>query len=165
MLRRLKCERGVAMVEFALVLPLLLLLILGMTDFGKAFNYWVDETHLANEGARIAAVACGGTTCPNGNLAQYIQSQADTAELRNGGTQWLPQKAQVCITLPQNPATGTSGQLGDPVQVTVTATYHWLPLVANALPRSLQTATIQGTSTMRLEAAASLTSGLTGCSS
>src|SRR6266550_4310535 len=49
-------DRGVALVEFALVLPLILLLLLGMIDFGKAFNYWNDETHLANEAARFAAV-------------------------------------------------------------------------------------------------------------
>ena len=49
-------ESGVAITEFALVLPLLLLLLLGMIDFGKAINYWIDETHLANEGARWAAV-------------------------------------------------------------------------------------------------------------
>ena len=46
-------ERGVALVEFALVLPLLLVLLLGMIDVGKAVNYWNDETHLANEAARF----------------------------------------------------------------------------------------------------------------
>ena len=42
--------------EFALVLPLLLLLVFGMLDFGKAYNYWNDATHLTAEGARYAAV-------------------------------------------------------------------------------------------------------------
>ena len=37
-------ESGQALVEFALVLPLLLLLVLGMVDFGKAYNYWNDVT-------------------------------------------------------------------------------------------------------------------------
>jgi Flp pilus assembly protein TadG len=49
-------ESGAVLVEFVLVLPLLLVLLFGMLDFGKAFNYWIDETHLANEGARFAAV-------------------------------------------------------------------------------------------------------------
>ena len=43
-------EAGVALVEFALVLPLLLVILFGMLDFGKAFNYWIDTTHLANSG-------------------------------------------------------------------------------------------------------------------
>src|SRR5919199_6301171 len=72
-LSRCREDRGVALTEMALVLPLLLLLILGMIDFGKAINYWIDNTHLANAGARLAVVngnpcaTAGSTsTCPNG---------------------------------------------------------------------------------------------------
>src|ERR687888_909114 len=76
-LRRCRDERGVALTEMALVLPLLLLLLLGMIDFGKAINYWLDETHLANEGARWAAVGNwpgkGTISLPN-----YILGQGDT---------------------------------------------------------------------------------------
>ena len=54
---RVRGERGTAMVEMALVLPWLLLLLLAMIDFGKAINYWIDETHLANEGARWATIS------------------------------------------------------------------------------------------------------------
>ena len=53
---RLGREEGQATVEFAIVIPLLLLLIVGIIEFGKAFNYWIDLNHLANEGARWAAV-------------------------------------------------------------------------------------------------------------
>ena len=64
--RELVRQEGVALIEFALVLPLLLLLVLGVIDFGKAFNYKNDETHLANQAARYAAVnsctGCGGQT-------------------------------------------------------------------------------------------------------
>ena len=49
-------ERGTSLTEFALVLPVLLLLLLAMVDFGKAVNSWIDQTHLANEGARMAMV-------------------------------------------------------------------------------------------------------------
>ena len=37
-----KDTRGTALAELALVLPLLLVLIMGMLDFGKAFNEWID---------------------------------------------------------------------------------------------------------------------------
>ena len=59
-------ESGVALVEFAMVLPLLLILLLLILDFGRAINYWIDTTHLASEGARLAAVdkAPGGTSRP-----------------------------------------------------------------------------------------------------
>ena len=47
------------MIEFALVLPLLLLLLLGIVDFGTAFNYQNDEANLANQAIRYADVnAC-----------------------------------------------------------------------------------------------------------
>lgn len=53
----MKDDRGAALAELALVLPMLLLVLFGMLDFGKAFNEWLDETHLANDGARLAAVS------------------------------------------------------------------------------------------------------------
>ena len=49
-------EDGQATVEFAIVIPLLLLLVFGIVQFGKAFNNWIDLNHLANESARWAAV-------------------------------------------------------------------------------------------------------------
>lgn len=49
-------ERGTAAVEFALLMPLLLLLVLGVIDFGRAFNAKLTVTHAAREGARTLAV-------------------------------------------------------------------------------------------------------------
>lgn len=50
-------DRGVALVEFAIVLPLLLLLIGGIVDFGRAFFTEVMLTNAAREGARTAMYA------------------------------------------------------------------------------------------------------------
>lgn len=47
-------ERGASLVEFALVLPLFLLLVGGMVDFGRAFYTQVTLTNAAREGARSA---------------------------------------------------------------------------------------------------------------
>ena len=49
-------ERGQALVEFALVLPILLILVLGIIEFGRAWNLHQTITHAAREGARLAAV-------------------------------------------------------------------------------------------------------------
>jgi Flp pilus assembly protein TadG len=132
-------ESGVALVEFVLVLPLLLLLLLGMLDFGKGFNYWIDETHLANEAARFAVVNKNPGT--SGSLQNYVLSQADTSELRSGGTSSVPAKPQVCISFPN----GTSN-VGDPVKATVTLNYHWLPFLKHV------NSAISASATMRLEA-------------
>lgn len=141
--RRAGAEDGVALVEFALILPVLVLLLFGMLDFGKAFNYWIDQTHLANEGARWAVVNKNPST--SGTLQQYIRQQANTQELRNGGTPSIPDPLQVCIDFPS----GTSN-VGDPVRVTVSSTYRWLGVVASRI--SVTQTGISGSSTMRLEA-------------
>jgi hypothetical protein len=164
---RIREARGTALVELALVLPLLLVLMLGMLDFGKAFNEWIDETHLANEGARLAAVGylAAGCTDPNPNvcIAQQIQEGADLPELSSGRTasQYADAQAaaQVCISYPTNPATNSHGQVGDPVQVTVTATYHWLKYLMNRV--NFATTDIEGKATMRLERRATDTAAAT----
>ena len=49
-------ERGAALVEFAMLLPLLLLLVLGIIDFGWALAQQLDVRHGARETSRLVAV-------------------------------------------------------------------------------------------------------------
>ena len=137
-------QDGVALVEFALVAPLLLVILFGMLDFGRTFNYWIDATHLANEGARWAVV--NKNPASSGTLQDYIQQQADTDELRNGGSSAVPSALEVCITFP-NGAT-----VGNPVQVTASLTYNWLPFLSDQALGGLTSTTVSSSSTMRLEA-------------
>jgi Flp pilus assembly pilin Flp len=172
LLRRLRRdERGVAITELALVLPLLLILLLGMIDVGKAFNEWIDQTHLANEGARLAAVNycpdstqsdCGWGTrgCPVTGAAcwaWYVAKQADVRELRPPGRSATPyapaQNAmQVCVSYPD----GSSTQVGSPVEVIAKVQYHWLHYVTSRL--SFTSTQILGKATMRLESLPASTS-------
>jgi Flp pilus assembly protein TadG len=48
--------RGLAIVEFALVMPLLLLLVLGVIEFGRLWNVRHVLTDAAREGTRVAVV-------------------------------------------------------------------------------------------------------------
>ena len=150
---RIGSERGAVMVEFALVLPLLALLLFGVLEFGRALNYWIDETHLAASGARLAAVNTGNAgaaalpACPDGsapaNLAAAVQCTADTKELRFGGTSSMAAPARVCITFPAGTDRGTGY-----AKVDVTSSFSWVPLLGVDVASS----TIHGSATMRLEA-------------
>ena len=53
---RLRSERGAELIEFALVLPLLLLLIAGVVDFGMMFQSFEVVTNAAREGARVGVL-------------------------------------------------------------------------------------------------------------
>ena len=55
--RRDRRKRGQALVEFALVVPLFLLLLAGMIDFGLGLNASIAVSNAAREGARLGAVS------------------------------------------------------------------------------------------------------------
>ena len=49
-------ERGAALVEFALVLSVLVLILFGIIEFGRAYNTKISLTHASREGVRVLAV-------------------------------------------------------------------------------------------------------------
>jgi Flp pilus assembly protein TadG len=55
-IQRKRQERGAALIEMALTLPLLLLLSIGIFEFGRAFQHWQVLTNATREGARIATL-------------------------------------------------------------------------------------------------------------
>lgn len=165
-----KKENGVVMVEFALVLPLFAFLIIGTMWFGLALNYWIDETHLTREAARYAAV--NFNPGPSDTLQASIQQQADTCALRLGGpacnSSITDAPAQVCIDFPPNQANGSIGQVGDPVEATMSVDFNFIPFLSDGvLPWvggiGVDNVTITSRATMRLEALA--TNYAAGCTS
>jgi Flp pilus assembly protein TadG len=52
-----KKERGQSMVEFVLVVPIFLVLIFGIVDFGMGIHAWLTITSSSREGARIGSVS------------------------------------------------------------------------------------------------------------
>jgi Flp pilus assembly protein TadG len=61
--RRTRRERaGTAAVEFALVAPMLLLLVLGMCQFGITLNQYLTLTNAVRSGARLLSISRGGAT-------------------------------------------------------------------------------------------------------
>ena len=54
--RTVTSERGAAAVEFALILPILLLLVLGVVEFSRVYNVQISLSNAAREGARYMAI-------------------------------------------------------------------------------------------------------------
>jgi hypothetical protein len=129
-------QGGQALVEFALVLPLILLVVFGVLKMGIAATSWSDETHLASEAARYAVVnkcpACGAAT-----INDWILTQADTGDLKNNGT----------VTITFTDTTPPNHCAGNAVQVTISYPYTLLDMPL--LPKF--THQITATSTQRIE--------------
>jgi Flp pilus assembly protein TadG len=144
--RKRTSEAGTAVVEFALIVPLLLLIVFGILDFGRALNYLNDSTQLARAGARWAVVdkafsdldRWDDTACTT-SLQQCIKDNGVTGEMRNA--------TQVCISFVGN----ADPQVGDPVKVTVTFDFTWLPFIGENGPLGALSSTMTGSAVMRLE--------------
>ena len=107
---RRRGDQGSAAVEFALVLPFLLLLLCGIIDFGRAYNARNTLSHAARESVRVWAL--GGTA-------------EETTRAAND--------AAVGLTITQVSPTGCT--FGDSTTVTVTASFTFItPIIANFAP-------------------------------
>jgi Flp pilus assembly protein TadG len=129
--RRRRRTRGQALVEFALVLPIFMLLVTGMLDFGFALYSRMTVINAAREGARAAVTAADKTLIP-----VLVSSAVDRAD--NGLTLG---KSAACVAIATIPAPcrftssgpGTLAKPGDAVNVSVTYTYQtFFPLFFGA---------------------------------
>ena len=144
-MHRLKEERGQALVEFALILPVLLAIVIGVFDLGSAWNNKNDLNFLANEAVRYAEVnSCAPCSGSGSNaIRDYVKATADTNRLQNS--------VSITFSLPNG-----SQKVGDPVKVTVCAPYDYLGHLPG-LPSS--TITIRSTVTARILQAPDATNG------
>jgi Flp pilus assembly protein TadG len=77
-------EEGAAAVEFALLLPLLVLLVFGIIHFGLAFNSRIQATNAAREGARLAVIGIDDWSNVGGRpFWQVVRERAGAGTLTN----------------------------------------------------------------------------------
>ncbi len=91
-------ESGASAVEFALVLPLLVVLLLGVTTAGVSYNKALGTTDAIREGARYGATALT-TPAPAGGWVSAVQQK--TVSL-SAGT--IPGTSNVCVKLTKGPS-------------------------------------------------------------
>jgi Flp pilus assembly protein TadG len=132
-MKRLKSQRGAALLETAITIPLILLVSVSIFEFGRAYQTWQVLTNAAREGARIA-------------ILSGVSDTQVTAAVRNymtGGS--LPNAGTASISVVRNvPFTGTN------TASSVTVSYPFQFMVLNPVVRLVQagSTTGQGTTTM-----------------
>jgi len=67
-------DRGTALIEMAFTLPLLLLISVGIIEFGRAFQTWQILTNAAREGARVAVLPGYSDAMVTSRVQQYVQA-------------------------------------------------------------------------------------------
>lgn len=127
-------QRGASLVEFAVLAPLLLILVLGIVEFGWLFGQFNDVRHGAREGGRYAAVNGGpGIDPSDADVANRVCAAMDGLDA--GMTLITIQLGQI-----DGPDTGTTIEAGDIGTLTVTADISSLsnvPLITGFLPAQL----------------------------
>ncbi|MEW1809495.1 TadE/TadG family type IV pilus assembly protein [Pseudarthrobacter phenanthrenivorans] len=123
-------------VEFALVLPIFLALVLGIAEMGRAFNIQVSLSEAARQASRYAAVHCSD--------AGYTPSSAQAAGVAAAPSVALT-NANVAIAYT---GSGTCGA-GNDVSVNVSYTTPWMTGFPNLIPGMPASLSIQGKGVMR----------------
>jgi Flp pilus assembly protein TadG len=131
--RNLASDQGQTVVEFALVAPLLIVLILGIFQGGIAFNHYLVVTDAARAGARQAIVA----------RVSHISIATIQQTAKNAGGDLDPAKLNVTVSDPTDPTLSTAGS-----SVTVTVTY---PYSINLLGWVVTSGYLSSSMTDRLE--------------
>lgn len=102
-------EDGAELIEMAIVLPLLLLIIMGIVDFGFMFQRYVVLTNAAAEGARVATLPGYTTADVTSRVASYAT---------DGGITGVVTSVTTPVSLP-----GAGGGVWPGRQVTVSHVY------------------------------------------
>jgi Flp pilus assembly protein TadG len=141
------CESGTVLIEAAISLPLLLLVVLGIADFGRLFQQYEVLTNAAREGARVAV------------LPDYMDADA-IARVNQYLTAGGLDSSVATVPTPTTTAVVVGGAGGPCITLkTVTVTYpHTFSFVGGIVQffggTAFGTTTLTATASMRVEGAA-----------
>ena len=136
--RRARRRRGMAMVEFVMVLPALLVILFGILEFGVLFYQWLTLSNAAREGARAAVVY--RKTCD----AALVKSLVEQTVIGYAGS------AHVDLAASDIDVTGQCAGRGTPVRVEVSHDFN-LQVLPGFLASLSPTIPLVGTFQMRNE--------------
>ena len=136
-------EKGQALVEFSLILPVFLLLLFGLVDFGRGYYTWLVVTNAAREGARAAAVQSDNATIDAKLYGSFCSGYPSTSNCAIDAS-------RVSVT-----KTNVQGTRGSETSVRVAFNFQYVTPIGNIMAlvggSSISAPTIASTSFMRLE--------------
>jgi Flp pilus assembly protein TadG len=145
-LRRLiRSERGAELLEFALVLPILLLVLAGILDMGFLFKDYEVVTNAAREGARMASLPGWAESDVRARVNSYLSA---------GGFQGTATTTVTAVRMAD-----ANGRSINGIQVLISAPHSYLilgPIAKLIQSEDLATTTLRAAATMRTEVAAGL---------
>jgi Flp pilus assembly protein TadG len=117
-------ERGQALLETALVLPIMLLVAVGIFEFGRAFQTWQILTNAAREGARIAVLPSSSVSDIQSRVVTYMHQ----GQLLNATTDMVV--VDQSVTMPIGPTATAAASV-------VTVNYPFSFIMLNPVARLL----------------------------
>lgn len=127
-------ERGQALLEFALVLPILLFLLFAILTVG----YWMNVQQLVTQASR-QGVRQGVLTNDNGQISGAVMSNLSSLD---------PGQTRTAVSIVPTAADDLARRRGNPLTVIVTFT---IPFISESLPDTFRTVTARATAMMECE--------------
>ena len=141
---RVRSERGVELIEFAISLPVLLFVLAGIIDFGFLFQRYEVVTNAAREGARLKSLPAISTTA---DIQARVSAYLTDAGLNPG----LATTSVNAVAIPINPA-GTVTASGNQVVVQYPYQFRVLSPISGLIGGSFGTVTLTASAMMRSQA-------------
>jgi len=153
-------ERGQAVVEFAFILPLFLIVLFLVVEFGIGFSRWIVITNSAREAARYAVV--------QDDTASIVANAATQRAIDTSNDLLASPDASVNVYFVDGPDDGASvGDPGDSVVVTADLDYSLITPLGAFLSLAFDSINISSCADMRLEmgvdGASDPPAGVDGC--
>ncbi len=144
-MQRWRSQRGAALVEAAMVIPIVLLISAGIFEFGRAYQTWQVLTNAAREGTRVAVLPNGAPASTETLVRQYMQD----GQLSEYAPAAVTVDRAVTITVNGAPQTASQVIIDYPFDFKVLQPVAQLVVQGSTLGSSL---TMRATALMRNEA-------------
>ncbi|MBI0577633.1 pilus assembly protein [Neobacillus cucumis] len=113
----MKSEKGQSLVEFALIIPMLMLLLFGIIDFARIFHVYLTMDHAGREAARAASIGKDDSTIKSTAVfdASNIGLTTDKITITPTGTRSSGSNVNITITYPITFLTPLIGNIVGPI--------------------------------------------------